>query len=134
MNAAKSWNVFARPTLLENEDLSLNGWQTSDGQPVSEKLKSRIALVTTRTTQAEKDSMNNLMEEQLDNQELITSETYNISLNVCKKYVVKTGHKLRLSLGFPAGYGPDDAGVTLKLIISKEMTLEMLQELKKFLV
>lgn len=114
MNAAKSWNVFARPTLLENEDLSLNGWQTSDGQPVSEKLKSRIALVTTRTTQAEKDSMNNLMEEQLDNQELITSETYNISLNVCKKYVVKTGHKLRLSLGFPAGYGPDDAGVTFK--------------------
>ncbi len=114
MNAAKSWNVFARPTLLENEDLSLNGWQTSDGQPVSEKLKSRIALVTTRTTQPEKDAMNGLMEEQLGEQELITSETYNISLNVCKKYVVKTGHKLRLSLGFPAGYGPDDAGVTFK--------------------
>lgn len=114
MNAAKSWNVFARPTLLENEDLSLNGWQTSDGQPVSEKLKSRIALVTTRTTQVEKDSMNNLMEEQLGDKELITSETYNISLNVCKKYVVKTGHRLRLSLGFPAGYGPDDAGVTFK--------------------
>ena len=114
MNAAKSWDVFARPTLLENEDLSMNGWQTSDGEAVSEKLKSRIALVTTRTTKAEEDSMNNLMEEQLGNQELIKSETYNISLNVCKKYVVKTGHKLRLSLGFPAGYGPDDAGVTFK--------------------
>ncbi len=114
MNAAKSWNVFATPTLLENEDLSLNGWQTSDGESVSEKLKSRIALVTTRTTQTEKESMNNLMEDQLGEQSLITSETYNISLNVCKKYVVKTGHKLRLSLGFPAGYGPDDAGVTFK--------------------
>lgn len=114
MNAAKSWDVFARPTLLENEDLSMNGWQTSDGEAVSEKLKSRIALVTTRTTKAEEDSMNNLMEEQLGNQELIKSETYNISLNVCKKYVVKTGHKLRLSLGFPEGYGPDDAGVTFK--------------------
>ncbi len=114
MNAAKNWEVFAKPTLLENEDLSMNGWQTSDGKPVSEKLRSRIALVTTRTTQAEKESMNNLMEEQLGNQELITSETYNISLNVCKKYVVKTGHRLRLSLGFPAGYGPEDAGVTFK--------------------
>lgn len=114
MNAAKNWEVFAKPTLLENEDLSLNGWQTSDGQPVSEKLRSRIALVTTRTTQVEKDSMNNLMEEELGTQELISSETYNISLNVCKKYVVKTGHRLRLSLGFPAGYGPDDAGVTFK--------------------
>ena len=114
MNAAKSWDVFARPTLLENSDLSMNGWQTSDGELVSEKLKSRIALVTTRTTQTEKDAMNDLMEEQLGEQELITSETYNISLNVCKKYVVKTGHKLRLSLGFPTGYGPDDAGVTFK--------------------
>ncbi len=114
MNAAKSWDVFARPTLLENSDLSMNGWQTSDGELVSEKLKSRIALVTTRTTQTEKDAMNDLMEEQLGEQELITSETYNISLNVCKKYVVKTGHRLRLSLGFPAGYGPDDAGVTFK--------------------
>ncbi len=114
MNAAKNWEVFARPTLLENQDLSMNGWVTSDGTAVSDKLKSRIALVATRTTQPEKDAMNNLMEDELGEQELITSETYNISLNVCKKYVVKTGHRLRLSLGFPAGYGPDDAGVTFK--------------------
>lgn len=31
-----------------------------------------------------------------------------------KKYVVKTGHRLQVSLGFPAGYGPDDAGVIFK--------------------
>lgn len=114
MNKAKNWEVFATPTLMENEDLSLNGWQTSDGESVSDKLRSRIALVTTRTTKAENDAMNNLMENELPNQELITSQTYNISLNVCKKYVVKTGHRLRLSLGFPEGYGPDDAGVTFK--------------------
>jgi len=114
MNKAKKWDVFARPTLLENQDLSMNGWQTSDGESVADKLKSRIALVTTRTTKAEKETMNNLMENELGSQDLVTSETYNISLNVCKKYVVKTGHKLRLSLGFPAGYGPDDAGVTFK--------------------
>ena len=114
MNKAKNWEVFARPTLLENEDLSMNDWKTKDGTPVSDKLKSRIALVTTRTTQTQKETMNDLMENELPNQELITSETYNISLNVCKKYVVKTGHRLRLSLGFPAGYGPNDAGVTFK--------------------
>ena len=114
MNKAKNWEVFARPTLIEGQDLSMNGWQTSDGTPVSDKLKSRIALVTTKTTTAETNSMNNLMENQLGDQQLIKSETYSISLNVCKKYVVKTGHRLRLSLGFPAGYGPDDAGVTFK--------------------
>ena len=114
MNKAKSWNVFARPTLIENEDLSMKDWETSDGSKVSDLLKSRIALVTTKTTKTQNDTMNNLIEGELQDKELITSETYNISLNVCKKYVVKTGHKLRLSLGFPAGYGPEDAGVTFK--------------------
>ena len=114
MNKAKNWEVFARPTLLENEDLSLNDWKTSDGEAVSDKLKSRIALVATRTTQTEKETMNDLIKDEFPNQEVVTSETYNISLNVCKKYVVKTGHRLRLSLGFPAGYGPEDAGVTFK--------------------
>ncbi len=114
MNASQNWEVFGRPTLLENEDLSMNDWKTSDGTPVSDKLKTRIALVTTRTTEAETESMNNLMENKLGNQELIQSETYNISLNVCKKYVVKTGHRLRIALGFPEGYGPEDAGVTFK--------------------
>ena len=114
MNKAKNWEVFGTPTLIENEDLSMNEWKTSDGTEVSDKLKSRIALVTTKTTKAETDTMNNLMKDELQNQEMITSETYNISLNVCKKYVVKTGHRLRISLGFPAGYGPDDAGVTFK--------------------
>ena len=114
MNKAKNWEVLGTPTLIENEDLSMNEWKTSDGTEVSDKLKSRIALVTTKTTKAETDTMNNLMKDELQNQEMITSETYNISLNVCKKYVVKTGHRLRISLGFPAGYGPDDAGVTFK--------------------
>lgn len=114
MNKAKNWEVFATPKLLENEDLSMNGWQTSDGEDVSEKLKSRIALVTTRTTKVENDAMNDLMQDELQSQELVTSQTYNISLNVCRKYVVKTGHRLRLALGFPEGYGPEDAGVTFK--------------------
>lgn len=114
MNKAKNWEVFARPNLLENEDLSMKDWETQDGGHISDKLKSRIALVTTRTTTSQTEQMNNLLETTYPNEEIVTSQTYNISLNVCKKYVVKTGHRLRLSLGFPAGYGPDDAGTTFK--------------------
>lgn len=116
MNQARNWEVFARPTLMADEDLSLNGWVTEDGETVSDKLKNRIALVTTKTTIEQTETMNDLIENELQqtNQEILKSETYNISLNVCKKYVVKTGHRLRLSLGFPAGYGPNDAGVTFK--------------------
>lgn len=114
MNKSQSWEVFAKPSLLANEDLSISDWKTDDGEPVSEKLKARIALVTTSTTTEEKESMNNLMEEQLPNKEIIKSETYNISLNLCNKYVISTGHKVQISLGFPAGYGPEDEGVTFK--------------------
>lgn len=114
MEMAKNWQLFARPTLLETEDLSMEGWKTKDGKPVSEKLKSRMALVATRTTQTEKENMNDLIEGELQDKELISSETYNISLNVCRSVVVKTGHRVRLALGFPAGYGPEDAGVTFK--------------------
>ena len=122
MNKAKSWNVFAKPMLMEDEDLSMNGWTTKDGEPVSDKLSSRIALVTTRTTPEKTNAMLDLMGEQpkdpenvnAGTQNVIASETYDISLNVCRKYVVKTGHKLKLSVGFPAGYGPEDAGVTFK--------------------
>ena len=116
MNKYRNWNLFARPTLMADEDLSLTGWKTEDGESVADELKNRIALVTTKTTIDEKEDMNNLMENKLQqtNQEILKSETYNISLNACKKYVVQTGHRLRLSLGFPAGYGPEDAGVTFK--------------------
>ena len=122
MNKAKSWNVFAKPMLMEDEDLSMNGWTTKDGESVSDKLSSRIALVTTRTTPEKTNAMLDLMGEQpkdpenvnAGTQNVIASETYDISLNVCRKYVVKTGHKLKLSVGFPAGYGPEDAGVTFK--------------------
>lgn len=122
MNRAKSWSLFGSPMLIEDDDLSMNGWQTKDGDTISEKLKSRIALVTTRTTPEEANAMKDLMENQpkdpenasAGKQNVIASETYNVSLNVCRNYVVKTGHKLKVSVGFPAGYGPDDAGVTFK--------------------
>lgn len=114
MNKAKNWEVFGRPTLIESEDLSLSDWETTDGTHLADKLSSRIALITSKITATEKESMDNLVKEELNGKEIIASETYNISLNVCKKYVVKTGHRLQISLGFPAGYGPDDAGVTFK--------------------
>jgi len=47
-------------------------------------------------------------------QTILKSSTYNLSLNACKKYVIPTGHRVRLSVGFPEGYGPEDAGVTFK--------------------
>lgn len=107
------WNLFAKPTLMENEDVDISDWTTADGKRVSEKLKSRIALVASTTSHAQHDTMNDMVEDKLGD-EILSSQTYNINLTICNQQIVSTGSSVRISLGFPEGYGPDDAGVTFK--------------------
>lgn len=106
------FNVFGKPTLLDHSDISTNDWKTSDGESVAESLKHRMVLVASRPTNAEIDEL----EEKLDQNGIapLACETYNINLTVCKKQVINTGDGVRVSLGFPEGYGPEDEGVTFK--------------------
>ncbi len=106
------WNVFGKPTLLENSDISTKNWKTNDGTVIDEALMSRLVLVATSPTHAQTDTMNEMIEEQ--GEEILSSTTYNINLTVCKSQVVEAGDGVRVSLGFPDGYGPEDAGVTFK--------------------
>ncbi|MCI9413085.1 MAG: hypothetical protein HFJ31_01000 [Clostridia bacterium] len=116
MRAARNWELFARPNLMEDADLSQQEWITSDGEKVEDRLKNRIALVATKPTKDDQDVMEDKIENELKatDQTILKSSTYNLSLNACKKYVIPTGHRVRLSVGFPEGYGPEDAGVTFK--------------------
>lgn len=108
------WNVFGQPSLLENSDLSMTGWETSDGSAVSELLKNRLALVVTSPSKTQTDAMNDLISSANSGTQVLASETYNITLTLCKSQIIKTGQGVRVSVGFPAGYGPDDEGVTFK--------------------
>lgn len=108
-----NWDLFGKPALLESDDLSMNGWETSNGQPVSALLKDRLTLVTTRTTEKQNEQIDSLVDAQVK-EKILNSATYNITLSACKTMVVKTGDKLKVRLGFPEGYGPDDEGVTFK--------------------
>lgn len=107
-----NWSLFGKPALLENGDLSMSDWKTSDGEPIAEELQSRLALVVTSPSHAQTDTMNEMIED--TGETVLKSETYNINLTVCKCQVIQTGQSVRLSLGFPEGYGPNDAGVTFK--------------------
>lgn len=109
-----SWEIYGKPTLLESQDLSMNGWETSNGEKVSEKLEDRIALITSKTTEKQTQKMEELMQENFPDQEVLASSTYNLTLSLCKKMVVKTGQKVKVKVGFPEGYGPEDEGVTYK--------------------
>ncbi len=108
------WNVFGQPSLLEDSDLSMNGWKTKDGEPIDEALKHRLVLVASRPTPGQTEEMNDLVSEEFPEENVLTSETYNINLSICKAQVIQTGQGVRVSVGFPEGYGPDDAGVTFK--------------------
>lgn len=109
LRRSNNWEVFGKPTLMESDDLSTKDWKTSTGDDVSELLKDRLTLVTTKPSETQTETMEGMVEEPV-----LKSETYNISLSVCKSMVVKTGAKVKVKLGFPAGYGPNDEGVTFK--------------------
>lgn len=108
-----NWDLFAKPTLLESDDLSLNGWETSNGQSVSDLLKDRLTLVTTQTTEKQNEQIADQVEKEVK-ETIISSATYNITLSICKSVVVKTGDKVKVRVGFPEGYGPNNEGVTFK--------------------
>ncbi len=114
------FNVFGKPTLLENSDLSTSDWEMNDGGQVKDALKHRLALVATTTTGSQdksmKDAINKELEKELPGAELdeSTAQTFNINLTLCKSQVIKTGDGVRVSVGFPPGYGPEDEGVTFK--------------------
>lgn len=109
-----NWRVFALPSLVDNSDLSMSGWEMADGTIPSELLASRLTLVTSSTSPAQTDDMNGLISD--TGEKVLSSQTYNINLTLCKGNIARLadGHSLRISVGFPEGYGPDDAGVTFK--------------------
>ena len=111
-----NWNVFGQPTLMENLDIDTQNWKTDDGQGIANALKHRMALVVTSPNGPEQKEIDQAITDSanVDEDKLLKTETYNINLTVCKKQVINTGEAVRISLGFPEGYGPDDEGVTFK--------------------
>lgn len=128
------WEVFGKPTLME--DLSgadFSDWsfapdsldEGEDQESARKALKSLTHRMVLMSETPAKDRQEQLRSELENNAgglgELSAAvdaskiEYYNINLTVCKKQVVKTGDSIKISLGFPAGYGPEDKGTTFKV-------------------
>lgn len=108
------WNLFGKPSLMENFDIDTTDWKSSTGEAISNKLLSRMALVVTEPSKSQEHEMMELIEEKGD-EEILKSKTYNINLTICNLNVISTGDGVRVQLGFPEGYGPEDEGVTFKV-------------------
>ncbi len=118
------YNTFAKPVLVDDQDLSMDGWVDSEGNewdgsqyegtPWADMLRNRLMLVVEDS--GTKDAHN--MEEMVggEGEEVLSALTYNINLTLCSKQwaELEDGMSIRIQLGFPEGYGPEDAGVTFK--------------------
>ena len=117
------WNVYGKPTLMD--DVNLDEMTDEQNADLAELLKHRMTLVTTTTKPSEEKAMKEFLNdpETVDKStgknldvggDVVKTETYNIRLTLCKMQKIKDGQAVRVMLGFPEGYGPEDAGVTFK--------------------
>ena len=122
-----NWNVFGKPQLLEDFDVfDPDNWQLAAHEsgfgPNLETISHRLTLVASETEDAATDKINDVLQDESKHKDgsevpkVLKSDTYNINLMVCQRQVVRTGDKLRVMVGFPDGYHPDqiEEGVTFK--------------------
>lgn len=116
-------NLGAKPELVEPSDLSYNGWVTDKGEKVTD-LVGKLALVASKEELQPKleatspsleqtNQMNSLIENKLGDK-IVKSATYKLRLMTCNQNIIQTGNSVRLHIGFPEGYGPDEEGITYK--------------------
>lgn len=107
--AGIDWTLYAKPTLMEDfspDNFDPTGWTDEEGNEIAKELASRMVLVVSTPS----DDQNKEIEAELQNSEAGKGaeilQTFNINLTTCKAQVVKTGQKVKIFLGFPAGYVP----------------------------
>lgn len=121
------WNIYGQPQLIDHSDIATGDWigrdidGGSEGEvTIDSKISHRLTLVTTETSPAQRREMEKTLlgDESigLDEDEILSSNTYNIMLMLCKAQIIQTGQGVRVSVGFPAGFNYDSSlnGVTFK--------------------
>lgn len=115
----------AQPTLVTNSDLSAMDFKDEDDNSTfSENQRSQMMLVAEK---ANTETVNTMLDEITDSDaitvnkdDIKTTQTYDIRLQICNKYpVIPDGSYVKIALGFPENYGPEDEGVTFKLFHRK---------------
>lgn len=117
-NVGFDYNCFGKPMLVADSDLSLEDFTAKngslDGLTFTENLKDRLMLVAQTETKRDADVLEGMVEDR--GEKVLSSESYNINLTLCRLQLanLKDGMSIRITVGFPAGYGPEDEGVTFK--------------------
>ncbi len=117
----------AQPVLADNSDLSAMDFKDEDGNTTfSEAERSQMMLVVNDTRKETVDAMHDEItanpEINVTKDDIISSQTYDIQLSICGRVPkIPDGSYVKISLGFPENYGPENEGVTFKLFHRKHM-------------
>ncbi len=118
----------AQPELVSNSDLSAMNFLDENGESTfSENQRSQMMLVAekadTSTVDAMKDAITANDKINVNGDNIISSETYDIALQMCGKYpTIPEGSYVKIALGFPEGYSPENLeGVTFKIFHRKHI-------------
>ena len=117
----------AQPTLVDNSDLSAMDFKDEAGNSTfTESERSQMMLVVNDVRSETKNTMLDEISSDskinVNKDEIEKSQTYDINLQICGKYAtIPDGSYVKIGLGFPEGYGPDDEGVTFKLFHRKHI-------------
>ncbi len=109
-------NTYGQPSLVGSGDLSLNNWIGEDNKPVSENQRSQLMLVASKPNAIDNAGMVDKVNGELPEGAVKTAQTFEIELNLCKNIArIPEGSTVQVAFGFPAGYGPEDEGVTFQV-------------------
>ncbi len=115
-------DVYTQPTLIDDTDLNFASgeWQTSGGVVYSEDHISQLTLVSSQPTAKEnKDMVAGVKAfSELDENELLSSETFNLEINLCGKVqTIPRGSYVKIAFGFPKGYSYRSLSQGVKFVV-----------------
>lgn len=113
-------NLGAKPQLLEPSDIFCGDWVSESGKKLKDMdnivlTASKPELVVDTPSPDQTNQMLDMVEDKVSEAYTVEkSATYNIRLMTCNQSILQTGQSVRLHIGFPEGYGPENAGVSYK--------------------
>lgn len=109
-------NSYATPTIIDSQDLSVNGFLDENGNQIAENQLSQLVLVAKKPGEDLLNQMEDNVNSILGDNKIEKSATYELDLHICGGISqIPKGSYVKVAFGFPEGYGPEDKGVTFKV-------------------
>ncbi len=119
-NDGRLWvDCCAKPTLVSDSNLAEMQFEDENGSLFTSNMSQMMLVVDSVDKKTENEILNGIggiENSDVTSKDIKKSETYDIDLQHCGRYSsIPDGSYVKISLGLPEGFGPEDEGVTYKI-------------------